>query len=91
MSECFSPNSPALVANLWDTTDRELDNVSESVFTRLGLMGGDLSAQSADSNSNSNSKPVSLVSAVAQARNDCKLPFLTGAACVVYGIPVYWT
>lgn len=35
-------------------------------------------------------RPMSIVRAVAESRNACKLPFLTGAAVVCYGIPVYW-
>lgn len=32
---------------------------------------------------------VSVVEAVAQSRDSCKLEYLTGAAPVVYGIPFY--
>ena len=89
----------ALVANLWDLTDRELDNVSESVFLRVGLMEGSEADPAAAAASSAGSgkrvtpiskEPVSLPLAVAHARDDCKLPFLTGAACIVYGIPVRW-
>ena len=93
----------ALVCNLWDLTDRELDNVSESVFLRLGLMEPNeadevVQAQATTSTPTPAKKrttpigelPVSLPLAVAQARDDCRLPFLTGAACIVYGIPVEW-
>ncbi len=87
---------PALVCNLWDMTDRELDNVSESVFLRLGLMRKEDAQEGLDSTAPKTRvtpipvEPISLPLAVAQARDDCKLPFLTGAACIVYGIPVQW-
>lgn len=32
---------------------------------------------------------ISVVAAVAQSRESCKLKYLTGAAPVVYGIPFY--
>jgi separase len=41
-----------------------------------------------NSNTNSNNSK-SLVQAVAESRNQCKLSYLIGAAPVVYGIPVY--
>lgn len=69
---------PALVANLWDTTDKELDGVCEAVLERVGLFPGRSAAQP-------------LAEAVAAARGECRLPYLTGAACVVYGAPVVWT
>ncbi|KDN37376.1 hypothetical protein K437DRAFT_270883 [Tilletiaria anomala UBC 951] len=88
--------APALVANLWDTTDRELDKVSESTLVRLGLMKVEEAESEPGSSQNQKrvtpiaDAPVTLPLAIAQARDDCRLPFLTGAACVVYGIPVEW-
>jgi separase len=69
---------PSLVSLLWDATDKELDGVSESVLRLSGVIqdGG---------------RPVSIARAVAQSRDACKLPYLTGAACVVYGVPVYFS
>ncbi|WFC98868.1 separase [Malassezia yamatoensis] len=68
---------PALLANLWDTTDKELDGVCEAVLSLVGLHP-------------SSTNHLTLAQAVAQARTYCKLPYLTGAACVVYGVPVDW-
>ena len=67
---------PALLANLWDATDKELDGVCEAVLRDVGLLprGGRLS----------------LPRAVAAARSACRLPYLTGAAVVVYGLPAVW-
>ncbi|CAK5277632.1 unnamed protein product [Mycena citricolor] len=68
---------PSLVANLWDVTDRDIDLFSQAVFDKLALGGPQ------------RSDPVSVVAAVAQSRDVCKLKYLTGAAPVVYGIPFY--
>lgn len=75
---------PALLAALWDTTDRELDLVCEAVLQCVGLF--------ADREATSSSEPkrLSLSQALVAARERCKLPYLTGAACVVYGAPVIW-
>lgn len=68
---------PALVANLWDATDKELDGVCEAVLRAVGLLPG-------------GAAPMPLARAVAHARSQCKLPYLTGAACIVYGVPATW-
>lgn len=70
--------APALLANLWDTTDRELDSVCDAVLQRVGLRDGEYKAN------------MTLPDAVSASRSACRLPYLTGAACVVYGIPVRW-
>ncbi|KAF9528394.1 peptidase family C50-domain-containing protein [Crepidotus variabilis] len=74
---------PTLVANLWDVTDRDIDKFSLAVFDHLSL-----SREGVDSNRPHSSK-TSLVTAVAQSRDSCKLKYLTGAAPIVYGIPFY--
>ncbi|PWN33877.1 uncharacterized protein FA14DRAFT_65992 [Meira miltonrushii] len=73
---------PSLVGNLWDATDKELDGISENVMKLFGLI--------TDQVNEAPPKGVSLAKAVAQSRDVCKLPYLTGAACVVYGMPVYY-
>ncbi|SNX84974.1 related to Separin [Melanopsichium pennsylvanicum] len=94
--------APAMVGNLWDMTDRELDSVCEGVFGRLGLMEAKERAEVKPAARNikldrhgkleASRTPteMSLARAIAESRNDCRLPFLTGAATVVYGVPVYW-
>jgi len=67
--------APSLVANLWDVTDKDIDRFS------LALVGAwfkhaDLQVHS------------TLSSSVSLARTECQLQFLTGAAPVVYGLPV---
>jgi separase len=76
------PFSPTLVANLWDVTDKDIDKFSQSVFDKLSL-------NSMKEKRSGNNKNTSIVAAVAQSRDSCKLKYLTGAAPVVYGIPFY--
>lgn len=79
------PYSPTLVANLWDVTDKDIDKLCQAVLNKMLLNGPDIARQSATGTRQS----VSLVSAVAQSRDSCKLKYLTGAAPVVYGVPFY--
>ena len=79
--------SPALVANLWDVTDKDIDRFSEMVFRKLGL---DTIAHPSDSTSDTTSE-VTLAGAIATSREVCNLRYLNGAAPVVYGIPVRFT
>ncbi|EPQ52368.1 hypothetical protein GLOTRDRAFT_80657 [Gloeophyllum trabeum ATCC 11539] len=77
---------PTLVANLWDVTDRDIDKFSQAVFDELDLTPGGVQSKK---NGRSERQAVSVVKAVAQSRDACKLKYLTGAAPVVYGIPFY--
>lgn len=61
---------PALVANLWDVTDGEIDKFCAALLRHCTEDGG------------------SLLEAVGKARSACRLPFLTGAAAVIYGVPL---
>ncbi|CAG8500014.1 24159_t:CDS:10, partial [Racocetra persica] len=85
---------PALVANLWDVTDKDIDRFSKALFNQWELCPGDVGinddVRSYHSKIDVNSRgEVSLVQAVSMARNECKLKYLIGAAPVVYGIPCY--
>ena len=77
--------SPTLVANLWDVTDRDIDKFAQAVFEKISLDADSVrrwpGAESASG--------TSVVAAVAQSREACKLKYLTGAAPVMYGIPFY--
>ena len=74
--------SPTLVANLWDVTDRDIDKFAQSVFDKMALSPSGLSGRPRD-------ETMSIISAVGQSRDSCKLTYLTGAAPVIYGIPFY--
>jgi separase len=74
---------PTLVANLWDVTDRDIDKFTQTVFDKLALTPAGVRDWE------KRKQKHSIVEAVAQAREVCKLKYLTGAAPVVYGIPFY--
>lgn len=79
---------PTLVANLWDVTDRDIDKFALSVFSKLELEPEEVKKWSSGRKGPADCK-TSIVAAVAQSRDVCKLKYLTGAAVVVYGIPFY--
>ncbi|KAL7422127.1 separin protein [Cryptotrichosporon argae] len=79
---------PSLVANLWDVTDRDIDKFTLRTLEHLHLdaahvPGPDGALVPAPDTAMSN------VQAVNAARDACRLKYLTGAAPVVYGIPMY--
>ncbi|KAI5895597.1 uncharacterized protein SCHCODRAFT_01122301 [Schizophyllum commune H4-8] len=75
---------PTLVANMWDVTDRDIDKFTQSVIDKMKLVPSHAKRWDA-----SRQGSTSVVAAVAQSRDVCKLKYLTGAAPVVYGIPFY--
>ncbi|RHZ83649.1 hypothetical protein Glove_89g107 [Diversispora epigaea] len=72
---------PALVANLWDVTDKDIDRFSKALFKNWEL----------NPNESKKGRGISLVQAVSKSRNECVLKYLIGSAPVVYGIPCYLT
>ncbi|CAG8726210.1 31231_t:CDS:10, partial [Gigaspora margarita] len=82
---------PALVANLWDVTDKDIDRFSKALFNKWKLCPNDINANDVKNHPSEITprEDVSLVQAVSMARNECKLKYLIGAAPVVYGIPCY--
>eukprot|EP00903_Cladosiphon_okamuranus_P012531 g11734.t1 len=72
--------SPAVVANLWDVTDKDIDRFSVSLFEAFLGEGG--------AGKNGNGRALTLAHAVAESRSECKMPFIIGYAPVCYGIPV---
>ncbi|KAI7907851.1 peptidase family C50-domain-containing protein, partial [Cokeromyces recurvatus] len=65
--------SPAVVANLWDVTDRSIDRLTKYMLGAWGM-------------TTTTSTNKSIVQAVTESRNQCSLSYLIGAAPVVYGI-----
>ncbi|KAL8999487.1 MAG: hypothetical protein Q9169_001692 [Polycauliona sp. 2 TL-2023] len=96
---------PAMLATLWDVTDKDIDRFSESVLQKWGLFSGQpgpgsspvkRTARSRGKSKVRQSPPptlestnMSLDQAVAQGRGSCIFRYLNGAAPVVYGIPVF--
>lgn len=71
--------SPAVVGNLWDVSDKDIDRFTSSVLTLwLGVDTGENPAHR---------KAVNLAEAVSMSRAACRLPYLVGAAAVVIGSP----
>uniref|UniRef100_A0A8C4R0V7 separase n=1 Tax=Eptatretus burgeri TaxID=7764 RepID=A0A8C4R0V7_EPTBU len=64
---------PCVLGNLWDVTDRDIDRYTEQ------LLRGWLSSAGR----------ISLPECLALARSAPKLPFLTGAAPIIYGLPIH--
>ncbi|KAH6654585.1 peptidase family C50-domain-containing protein [Truncatella angustata] len=83
--------SPAVVGTLWDVTDRDIDRYAGKVFEEWGLMPKGTFAEDGPNESDEmrSGAKTSLVQAVAKARDACRFRYLTAAAVVVYGIPVY--
>lgn len=72
--EYLIAGSPAVLGNLWDVTDVDIDRYAKDLLERSGVFG--------------DSDPVDLMAAAAKSRDICQLPYLVGAAPVVYGLPV---
>ncbi|KAI5309250.1 hypothetical protein KEM55_003681 [Ascosphaera atra] len=68
----------ALVATLWDVTDKDIDRFTKTALERWGLVSGPTEVPS-----------VGLDTAISSARDSCIFKYLNGAAPVVYGIPVF--
>jgi separase len=87
--------SPALVATLWDVTDKDIDRFFQSTFEHWGLFEkpGEQVSKKAKGKRKvdivGEEKKASLVEAVARSRGTCILRYLNAAAVVVYGVPVY--
>lgn len=67
--------APMVVANLWDITDKDIDNFSDSVFAKWGFVRGQ-------------QHQVDICRAVASSRDSCTLKHLNGAAPIVHGLPL---
>ena len=93
---------PAMVATLWDVTDKDIDRFSDTVLQKWGLFQDPkpppLSSPVKKARKpkvkevtaiSSTNTPLSLDQAVASGRDSCFLRYLNGAAPVVYGVPVF--
>ena len=96
---------PALVANLWDVTDKDIDRFAFEVLEKWGLFdkpkvhvsnsspvkrgGRGRGKNKVGIVESLDADSISLDQAVTQGRGACKLRYLNGAAPVIYGIPVF--
>ncbi|QSZ30581.1 hypothetical protein DSL72_000137 [Monilinia vaccinii-corymbosi] len=96
--------SAALVATLWDVTDRDIDRFARKMLEGWGLLEKDGENEGSGKGRGRGKKDkkgegeekhgesygkMSLVEAIAKAKGACKLKYLNAAAVCVYGIPVY--
>lgn len=70
----LAAGSPAVLGNLWDVTDIDIDKYAKSLLGSSGIF--------------EHSK-LSLCEAASLARDVCLLPYLVGASPVIYGLPLY--
>lgn len=68
--------APAVMTNLWDVTDKDIDIFSLSLLVEWGLVG------------DGTQEPKSLAQAMIKSRNACTLKFLNGAAPILHGLPL---
>ena len=95
--------SPAVLATLWDVTDKDIDRFSHTVLEKWGLFEEpqpDMSSSPVKKGNKARGKGKardakmtelerrSLDQAVAEGRDSCIMKYLNGAAPVIYGIPV---
>merc|ERR1712228_402563 len=66
---------PIVVANLWDVTDKDIDQFSAHMLRKCVLKQED--------------GIVNVPKAVSESRSKCKLRYLNGAAPICYGIPFH--
>lgn len=78
-----------MIANLWDVTDRDIDKLTQAVFDKMRLTPETGREKSLEKSNESETDGISIVRALAESREVCKLKYITGAAPVVYGIPFY--
>lgn len=81
---------PALVATLWDVTDKDIDRFAKSTFEHWGLFEPGTLGKGKGRMKAEPSGQMSLVEAVAKGRNACNLRYLNAASVCVYGVPVYF-
>ncbi len=65
------------------------DMASLPTFDKMKVTVNEVREWRPDGQRGENAPQTSIVAAVAQSRELCKLKYLTGAASVVYGIPFY--
>lgn len=94
----LAAGSPAVVGNLWDVTDRDIDRFCLALLEGLFPVTRTVEGKEEEEDSGlllsaegdvgrSKDEKALILSAVARARSACKLPYLVGSAPVVYGLP----
>ncbi|KAI0999160.1 Separin [Podosphaera aphanis] len=85
--------SHALVATLWDVTDKDIDRFAERTLEHWGLYRRLTNPAKENGKKNVENQEImhscSLIEAVVEGKKSCNLRYLNAAAVCVYGIPVY--
>jgi separase len=81
---------PALVATLWDVTDKDIDRFAMRTFEHWELFESQGSRAKGKRKQGGGERKLSLIEAVGKGREACNLRYLNAAAVCVYGIPVYF-
>lgn len=79
--------SVCVVGNLWDVTDKDIDKLTVSALTSFGLFPDQETAGDELKQQQQSRRSVNICESLINARDRCKLPYLTGASPVVYGVP----
>ncbi|KAG7194577.1 uncharacterized protein KQ657_004248 [Scheffersomyces spartinae] len=69
--------SPMVIGNLWDVTDKDIDMFSLSVMAKAGMI-----------EKNAKSATLNFSQAISKSRNSCTLKYLNGSAPIMYGLPL---
>ena len=77
-----------MVANLWDVTDKDIDNFSKELLNLTLEIDNDSENDNESDKNNNDKNLMDVASAVSNARKVCKLRYLNGAAPICYGIPI---
>jgi separase len=94
----LAAGSPAVLGALWDVGDIDADHFSITAGDSGGWWhesstGLDVKIaairEKVSAEKKARGRSMSMCEAVARSRGGCKLPYLNGAAFVVYGIPVF--
>ncbi|KAL9613499.1 MAG: hypothetical protein Q9167_001941 [Letrouitia subvulpina] len=96
---------PAVLATLWNVTDKDIDRFSQDTLEKWGLFNDSKTPSSVspvkkpakqrgrgkkeESKREKGRIGLSLDQAVVQARESCIFKYLNGAAPVIYGVPVF--
>ena len=79
-----------MLANLWDVTDKDIDRLTAALLASWGLVPASaFPATVAPYNPLPAVPPrATLSEALVAARSACRMPYMVGAATVIYGMPV---
>lgn len=75
--------SPLVLGNLWDVTDKDIDRLTQRMFELIGLVPNPENDTSIEMTSN-----LSVPEALVESRHQCHLKYLNGSAPVLYGLPL---